>query len=72
MVTGDNKITAMAIAKECKIISTTNAIEEDSVMEGPEFFKRIGGLWCGNCKKACPCECDKKDVDEEVLNYKTF
>lgn len=64
MVTGDNKVTAMAIAKECGIISTTNAIEEDSVMEGPEFFKRVGGLWCGNCKKACPCECDKKDVDE--------
>lgn len=64
MVTGDNKITAMAIAKECGIISTTHGLDEDSVMEGPEFYKRVGGLFCGNCKKPCPCECDKKVLDE--------
>mmetsp|Transcript_8662 Transcript_8662/g.8180 ORF Transcript_8662/g.8180 Transcript_8662/m.8180 type:complete len:865 (+) Transcript_8662:635-3229(+) len=41
MVTGDNKVTALAIAKECNIISGEN---EDSVLEGPEFYERVGGL----------------------------
>jgi P-type E1-E2 ATPase len=38
MVTGDNKLTALAIAKECNIIDkdATN-IPEYTVMEGPEF-----------------------------------
>lgn len=43
MVTGDNKTTAMAIAKECGIISSSNP-SECSVMEGPEFYKKVGGL----------------------------
>lgn len=41
MVTGDNKVTAMAIAKECNIISKDH---EDAVLEGPEFYERVGGL----------------------------
>ena len=45
MVTGDNKITALAIAKECKIIEQE---KEDCVMEGPEFYERVGGLYCKN------------------------
>jgi len=47
MVTGDNKTTAMAIAKECGIISTDKP-SGDSVLEGPEFYKRVGGLICKN------------------------
>lgn len=35
MVTGDNKLTARAIAKECNIITGTG---ESIVMEGPEFI----------------------------------
>lgn len=42
MVTGDNKVTALAIARECKIISEDH---EDAVMEGPEFYRRVGGLF---------------------------
>lgn len=42
MVTGDNKITAKAIAIECGIIDR-NDIQPDNVMEGSEFMKRIGG-----------------------------
>lgn len=72
MVTGDNKITAMAIAKECKIIDEKFGISQDSVMEGPEFYERMGGLWCKNCKKSSPCECDPKKVDEGVRNLQAF
>jgi len=50
MVTGDNKITAMAIAKECNIINANTGIDNDSVMEGPDFYERMGGLECKNCK----------------------
>ena len=39
MVTGDNKITAIAIAKECGIISSAHSDDgEEIVMEGPEFY----------------------------------
>jgi magnesium-transporting ATPase (P-type) len=50
MVTGDNKITAMAIAKECNIITAESLIDNDSVLEGPEFYERMGGLYCKTCK----------------------
>jgi len=42
MVTGDNIITATAIAKECRIIDedkVMNGKKEFVIMEGPEFFK---------------------------------
>ena len=46
MVTGDNKITARAIAKECNIIDPNepNDDENGRVMEGPDFYKLIGGI----------------------------
>jgi len=74
MVTGDNKITAMAIAKECKIIDSNFGVTEDSVLEGPEFSARMGGLICKTCKKESPtqCKCDPKDVVEGVKNIKAF
>ena len=72
MVTGDNKITAMAIAKECKIIDEKFGITSDSVMEGPEFFERMGGLICKTCKTVPPCTCEPKDVDEGVKNIQAF
>jgi Ca2+ transporting ATPase len=51
MVTGDNKVTAMAIAKECGIITNE---DPDCVMEGPEFYEKVGGLKCKNCDKDSP------------------
>ena len=72
MVTGDNKITAMAIAKECNIIDANTHIDGDSVMEGPEFYDRMGGLYCKNCKQDSPCDCKKEDVDEGVKNPTAF
>lgn len=50
MVTGDNKTTAMAIARECNIINADTGIDNDSVMEGKEFYERMGGLICKTCK----------------------
>lgn len=72
MVTGDNKITAMAIAKECNIINEKTGFDNDSVLEGPEFYERMGGLICKTCKGSCPCDCDPKKVDEGVKNLTAF
>lgn len=44
MVTGDNKTTAIAIAKECGIIKEGEEFEECVCMEGPEFCDFVGGL----------------------------
>jgi magnesium-transporting ATPase (P-type) len=72
MVTGDNKVTAMAIAKECKIIDEKFGITNDSVMEGPEFYERMGGLICKTCKQNSPCSCEPKNVVEGVKNINAF
>lgn len=72
MVTGDNKITAMAIAKECKIIDEKFGISSDSVLEGPEFYERVGGLICKTCKQDSPCNCEPDKVNEGVKNKAAF
>jgi P-type Ca2+ transporter type 2B len=72
MVTGDNLITAKAIARECGIINEELANLPDSVMEGPQFYERMGGLICRNCKEKSPCGCDRKDIKEGVKNLEAF
>lgn len=63
MVTGDNKITARAIAKECHIVDPND--ENSLVLEGPEFISRIGGLICENCnKEICDCAPDEKTAEK--------
>jgi len=54
MVTGDNLLTARAIALECGII---NPDDRDSlVMNGLDFIHAIGGVVCKLCKtKICDC-----------------
>ena len=42
MVTGDNKITAIAIAKQCGILAEDEGDEECVCMEGPEFYEYVG------------------------------
>ena len=69
MVTGDNKVTALAIAKECKLIAHDH---EDAVLEGPEFYERVGGLICENCKEDSPCSCPEGKVKEIVKNKQEF
>lgn len=59
MVTGDNKITARAIAKECKIHDPTNPAS--LVMEGAEFIEKVGGIVCKKCRtKICACPRDRE------------
>ena len=57
MVTGDNLLTARAIALECGII---NPEDKDSiVMNGLDFINAVGGVVCKNCKtKICDCPTD--------------
>jgi len=69
MVTGDNLVTALAIAKECKIVAGEH---EYSAMEGPDFYKKVGGLICENCNQASPCSCKDSDVKEVVKNKEEF
>jgi len=63
MITGDNEITAKAIAMECNIIQDDY---EDGVINGKDFYERIGGVVCAHCKKDKDCKCPKnqKDYDE--------
>jgi Ca2+ transporting ATPase len=72
MVTGDNLITAKAIAKECGILSEELSNLPDTVMEGPAFYERMGGIICRNCNKKSPCDCDRKDIKEGVKNLEAF
>lgn len=72
MVTGDNLITAKAIAKECGILNEELASLPDTVMEGPAFYERMGGIICRTCKNKSPCDCDRKDVKEGVKNLEAF
>lgn len=51
MVTGDNKVTAKAIARECRILLPEEEERSDTVMEGPVFYDLIGGLICKTCTK---------------------
>ena len=44
MVTGDNLITAKAIAVICNIIISEQLNDERICLEGPDFYERMGGL----------------------------
>ena len=60
MITGDNKITARAIARECGITSDANN-SPYSVIEGREFINLVGGVVCKKCKtEKCDCPKNKK------------
>lgn len=61
MVTGDNKVTARAIALECKIIEPGD--EQSLVLEGADFMNMIGGVVCEKCETAvCSCASDEKQA----------
>ncbi len=66
MVTGDNQITAEAIAIDCGIISNHQDPDYDSskhVLLGVDFIERIGGVVCSKCKTIiCPCPTKVKDA----------
>lgn len=69
MVTGDNKITARAIAKNVGIITEKNE-NTALVMEGPEFLRLIGGVICGNCRDKEACGCVKNETELELPENK--
>ena len=55
MVTGDSKLTAVAIAKQCGILDP-NDNSKARVMEGKEFMELIEGIVCAYCRtKRCNC-----------------
>ena len=64
MVTGDNKVTARAIAKKCNIIGKDEPDDDNNgrVMEGPDFYKLIGGV-----KKIEQENAKKGDAPVEVI-----
>ena len=59
MVTGDNIVTARAIAINCNIIRPDQVDDERCCMAGPEFYEKMGGLVVRNGQ-------------EEVGNFKAF
>ena len=74
MITGDNIITAQAIAEKCGIISADEIGDPQVCMEGPEFYRDMGGLMCTVCKKESPndCECKPNVRKERVRNFAAF
>jgi len=63
MVTGDNLLTARAIAIECGIIDPNN--KNSIVMNGADFIERIGGVICKHCQtKICDCPLTEEQVKE--------
>lgn len=41
-------------------------------MEGPDFYNKMGGLYCKTCKEDSPCKCPKKQIVEGVKNMTAF
>lgn len=62
MVTGDNKITARAIAYTVGIINSQNE-SRALVLEGPEFLRKIGGIVCANCIEREKCDCVRNEYE---------
>lgn len=65
MVTGDNRLTAVAIAKNCGILSQDASLKT-AVMEGKEFMERIEGVVCSYCRtQKCGCVLNSPSTDDE-------
>jgi Ca2+ transporting ATPase len=60
MVTGDNIVTAQAIAVLCKIIDEDKVGDPNVCIEGPEFYEKMGGI------------ATDKSGNETVKNFKEF
>jgi len=62
MVTGDNMVTAKAIAKLCGIYDEDNG---DTAMEGPAFWNKIGGVVRKEKDNLVGLEADIQEEDEK-------
>lgn len=78
MVTGDNEITAQAIARDCRIIISD---ESNRVMKGVDFYAKVGGVVCQNCRtKECDCPRNSKEAqakhqtlrEDVIANFEAF
>ena len=74
MVTGDNIVTARAIAVLCSILSEDEKNDPNCSVLGPDFYDNMGGLMCTNCKKTVPqeCKCDDKERQERIRYIEKF
>jgi P-type Ca2+ transporter type 2B len=60
MVTGDNIVTAKAIAKEIGLLSSNDQL----ALEGAEFNKIVGGIVCKRCRTpTCGCPTTTKQAE---------
>ena len=60
MVTGDNIVTAKAIAKD---IGLTRKNPNFIALEGPKFSELVGGVICSKCRTvSCDCPINSKEV----------
>lgn len=57
MITGDNLVTAMAIAEKCNIITADEIGDEHICVCGPDLYDTVGGLTCKTCNKRSPQDC---------------
>ena len=68
MVTGDNSNTALAIAKECRIVQNDS---NSKCITGLDFYNSIGGLSCETCSKMidnCTCPTTLEEAKSMGLN----
>jgi len=72
MVTGDNIVTARAIAKLCNILNEQEANDESCSIEGPEFYRMMGGIVSASGKKGEDGDDKIKMEDERVRNFAKF
>ena len=72
MVTGDNLITAIAIAKECGILEEGEELDKYTAMEGPEFATFVGGLVDKKTKEPILVMVKKSEIEEigDIENMK--
>ena len=67
MVTGDNIITAKAIAKEIGLLTS----EDQLAMEGTQFNKIVGGVVCSKCRtELCECPTTAKQAQERKVDIR--
>jgi len=73
MITGDNLITARAIAAKCGLITEQQKLDADICIEGPEFYDLMGGLICTTCRgDSADCKCKPENKKERVRNFDAF
>lgn len=69
MITGDNPKTAVAVAKECNIVTPND--REDFALTGDVFYTKVEGVQCSTCNQSidyCRCKTLRQLQMETVEN----